>query len=193
MSHMLVTKIILYIIISIIIYYLLLQLSYRKTTNIYKYLDVNNDTITSSTFENQISNKLPIIIWNNNINKDIEQTLQIITPAFTIKKETINHYYNGDFISYHNVDRLFIIARESVTIELYTPNTIKKSTYKGQTKHKHIYDYTLKDKKKDSIQIELEPNDILYVPRYWLFNISKKNVDLFLCSSLLSILSTFQI
>ena len=192
MSHMLVTKIILYIIISIIIYYLLLQLSYRKTTNIYKYLDVNNDTITSSTFENQISNKLPIIIWNNNINKDIEQTLQIITPAFTIKKETINHYYNGDFISYHNVDRLFIIARESVTIELYTPNTIKKSTYKGQTKHKHIYDYTLEDKK-DSIQIELEPNDILYVPRYWLFNISKKNVDLFLCSSLLSILSTFQL
>ena len=193
MSHMLVTKIILYIIISIIIYYLLLQLSYRKNTNIYKYLDVNNDAITSSTFENQISNKLPIIIWNNNIQKDIEQTLQIIKPALTIKKETINHYYNGKFISYHNVDRLFIIARESVTIELYTPDTVKKSTYKGTTKHNHIYDYLLVDKKKDNIRIELEPNDILYVPRYWLFNIANKNVDLFLCSSLLSVLSTFQL
>ena len=189
---MLLKKILLYAIIIIIIYYLLLLLSFRKKTNINKYLDINNDTLTFSHFESQLSHKVPIIIWNNNIHIDIIETLFKIQPSFIIKKKIINNFYNDNLVSYHNVDRLFIIAKESVSIELYTPNNAKKLKYIGILDNKHIYNYKINNMAIDNIKIDLEPNDILYVPRFWLFNVSKKNVDLILYSTVLSVLSTFQ-
>jgi hypothetical protein len=188
----LIKRIILFIIISIIIYYLLVQLSYRKTTNVYRYLDINNDVLTSSHFERQVTNKLPIIIWNNNIDIDINETLHKLIPSFSIKKETINHFYNTNMVSYHNTDRVFLIARESVTIELYIPNSRHHFKYAGKHTHKYIYNYK-KNNTINNIVVKLEPNDILYIPRYWLFNVSEKSVNLFVCSSLLSIVSIFQI
>ena len=84
---MLLKKILFNAIIIIIIYYLLLLLSFRKKTNINKYLDINNDTLTFSHFESQLSHKVPIIIWNNNIHIDIIETLFKIQPSFIIKKK----------------------------------------------------------------------------------------------------------
>ena len=191
-SIILLKRLVLFIIISVIIYYGLLQLSYRKTTNICRYLDINNDVVTSSHFENQITNKLPIIIWNNTIDIDINTTLHTLMPSFCIKKETITNFYNNNLVSYHNNDRLFIIARETVKIELFPPNSRRHFKYKKQNKYKHIYNYEKTPNKLNNIIVELEPNDIVYIPRYWLFNISEKTVNLFMCSSVLSLFSIFQ-
>lgn len=190
---MLLKKIVVYVIIILIIYYVLLHLSYRKTTNQYKYLDLNNDALTSYNFESQFSYKLPIIIWNNDTNINIDRTLYDTSPSFTIKKHTVHNFVNDNLLSYHDVDRLFVIAKQSVTIELYIPKISKQCKYIGVLNHKHIYNYKLNNNQINNIEIQLEPNDILYIPRYWLFNISEKKVDLVMYSTIFSLLSTFQL
>ena len=74
------------IIIIIIIYCLLIILSYKKTNKQYKYSDLNNDQLTSSYFEKKILSRLPIIIWHNDFNIDLDNTLLLLTPGLLIKK-----------------------------------------------------------------------------------------------------------
>lgn len=186
-------RFLLYMIIFIIIYYIILQLSYKKTEHAYKYFDMNNDSLTSYRFESQVGYKLPIIIWNNDINININNILPMIMPAFTIKKTIIHNFYNNDLISYHTSERLFIIAKKTVKIELYPPNMSKRLKYVGAVTHKHIYNYKIENEKPSNLEIEMEPNDILYVPRYWLFNMSNKHADIIICSTLFSFLTTLQI
>ena len=96
-------------------------------------------------------------------------------------------------VSYHKVDRLFIIAKTRVIVNLYPPS-IYYELEKSQTENpnKDLHNYYIKDNKYlDNMEIELQPKDILYVPRFWFVNIEQSNsVDLFVCKTLLSSLSS---
>jgi|TARA_B110001450_G_C17618705_1_gene480302 hypothetical protein len=180
-------------IIFIIIYILLIILSYKKKNNQYKYADVNNNQLQSSYFESKILTRLPIIIWHNDFNIDLEDSLQILTPGLLLKKYFIDNYSNSSMVSYHKVDRLFIIAKTRVIVNLYPPS-IYYELEKSQTENpnKDLHNYYIKDNKYlDNMEIELQPKDILYVPRFWFVNIEQSNsVDLFVCKTLLSSLSS---
>ena len=184
------------IIIIIILYILLMILSYQKKNNQYKYSDLNNDQLTSNYFEKKILNRLPIIIWHNDFNIDLDDTLLKLTPGLLIHKYFIHNFNNSNLVSYHNTERLFIIARSKVIIQLYPPN-IYYNTEKNEStkKYKNILNYTIKDNQKlDNIEIELQPKDILYIPRYWYFNINQTNsVDLFICNTFFSKIASFLI
>lgn len=180
------------IIIIIIVYCLLIILSYKKTNKQYKYSDLNNDQLTSSYFEKKILSRLPIIIWHNDFNIDLDNTLQVLTPGLLIKKYFISNYSNSDFISYHKTDRLFIVAKTHAIIHLYPPSIYYETNKADSNQHKDIYDRTIKDNKKlNNMEIELQPQDILYIPRFWYFTISQTHsVDLYICNTLLSSLSS---
>mgnify|MGYP006086456779 CR=1 FL=1 len=180
------------IIIIIIIYCLLIILSYKKTNKQYKYSDLNNDQLTSSYFEKKILSRLPIIIWHNDFNIDLDNTLLLLTPGLLIKKYFISNYSNADFISYHKTDRLFIVAKTHVIIHLYPPSIYYETNKANRNQHKDIYDRTIKDNKKlNNMEIELQPQDVLYIPRFWYFTISQTNsVDLYICNTVLSSLSS---
>ena len=68
-------------IIIIIVYILLIILSYKKKNNQYKYADLNNNQLDSSYFESKILTRLPIIIWHNDFNIDLDDSLRILTPG----------------------------------------------------------------------------------------------------------------
>ena len=152
-------------IIFIIIYILLIILSYKKKNNQYKYADVNNNQLQSSYFESKILTRLPIIIWHNDFNIDLEDSLQILTPGLLLKKYFIDNYSNSSMVSYHKVDRLFIIAKTRVIVNLYPPS-IYYELEKSQTENpnKDLHNYYIKDNKYlDNMEIELQPKDILYL------------------------------
>ena len=96
-------------------------------------------------------------------------------------------------VTYHKTDRLFIIAKTKVTIDLYSPK-LKYNFLKSNSnnKHKQLHNFVIKDNKKlDNMEIELQPKDILYIPRFWFFNINQKHsVDLFICNTILSNISS---
>jgi hypothetical protein len=180
-------------IIIIIIYILLIILSYKKKNNQYKYADLNNNQLDSSYFESKILTRLPIIIWHNDFNIDLDESLQLLTPGLLIKKYFINDYSNINELTYHKTDRLFIIAKTRVLVNLYPPSIyyeLDKS--KKENTHKQLFNYSIKDNKYlDNMEIELQPKDILYIPRFWYFNIEQTNsTDLFICNTVLSTMSS---
>ena len=180
-------------IIIIIVYILLIILSYKKKNNQYKYADLNNNQLDSSYFESKILTRLPIIIWHNDFNIDLDDSLRILTPGLLIKKYFINDYSNNNMVSYHKTDRVFIIAKTRVIVYLYPPQIqyeLEKSP--DTNNYKQLFDYDIKDNKKlDNMEIELQPKDILFIPRFWYFNIQQTNsVDVFICNTVLSFMSS---
>lgn len=189
-----IIKIITIVIIVIVVYILLLLLSYKKKNIQYKYSDLNNNQLTSSYFEKKISERLPIIIWHNDFNIDLDTCLNIVSPGLSIRKYFIADFNNKDVLTHHNTDRLFIIAKTKVTIQLYSPSIYYDTEQIPRTiNNKNLFFNIIKNNKKlDNIEIELQPKDILYIPRYWYFNINKQNsVDLCIYDSIISKFCTF--
>ena len=189
-----IIKIFTIIIISMVVYILLLLLSYKKKNIQYKYSDLNNNQLTSSYFERKILERLPIIIWHNDFNIDLDTCLNIVSPGLSIRKYFLPDFNNTGVLTYHNTDRLFVIAKTKVTIQLYSPSIYYDTEQIPRTiSNKNLFFNSIKNNKKlDNIEIELQPKDILYIPRYWYFNVNKQNaVDLCIYDSIISKFCTF--
>ena len=177
-----------------VVYILLLLLSYKKKNIQYKYSDLNNNQLTSSYFERKILERLPIIIWHNDFNIDLDTCLNIVSPGLSIRKYFLPDFNNTGVLTYHNTDRLFVIAKTKVTIQLYSPSIYYDTEQIPRTiSNKNLFFNSIKNNKKlDNIEIELQPKDILYIPRYWYFNVNKQNaVDLCIYDSIISKFCTF--
>jgi len=154
-------NIIFYISVIIIIIIGLHLKDYLNTNNKYEILTIKyNKTVQSYFKEN-----LPII-FTSLFNLDT-----IISPITTKQK----YIQNLDYINYfsHSKDMLFVLIYDKISVELLIPKEINK--FKMITKKNNIKILKNIDMNYKYIQVNLDKNNILSIPRFWIFKIKTIN------------------
>ena len=176
------------IIISIICILLVFHLHrFLKRENKLEILQVN-DKLESTKIFNYLKENLPIVILNHTK----EDILGIMSPL-TIKKKFINTKQIFNKYALHQKDGLFIIANNEITVDLIIPNEYKNFS-KTNEYNEHVLLLDNNNNDFNFIQIILKPSNILYIPRYWIFNINAKNsldYKLFINETIFSFIFTF--
>uniref|UniRef100_A0A6C0EJB6 Uncharacterized protein n=1 Tax=viral metagenome TaxID=1070528 RepID=A0A6C0EJB6_9ZZZZ len=165
------------ILLIISIVFILHYREFYKVNNTYEILNINNKL---TNYNKYIREKLPIIFTKN---IDIDD---IISPI-TIKKYTIKNLDYNNYLCHTN-DLLFIVVNDAIIINISTPiesSKFKQVSSKGTEKGKegaitslkninNTYDYKY-------IQLKLNKNNILSIPRYWVFKILtlNPNIDIY--------------
>jgi len=177
-----------FLIISFIIIIILFHLNiFLKYKNKYEILQINS-LLESNKLLKYYNENLPIVILNYQL-KDI---LNTISPL-TIKKKFISN--KNDFSKkhiIHNKDTLFIISKNNIKINLSIPNELKNFSKLNQYNHNLTF-LTNKNNNYKYIQILLKPQNILYIPRKWIFNIiaDENDYSIFITETIFSFLFTF--
>jgi len=157
-------NIIFYISVIIIIIVGLHVKDYLNTNNKYEILTIKHNMIPHSYFKEN----LPIIMPRS---LDLDTRLSPIT----ITKKYIQ---NLDYTNYfsHSNDMLFVIIYDKISVELLIPNEINK--FKKIKKINNIKILNNIDINYKYIQVNLDKNNILSVPRFWIFKIKTRNPNI---------------
>jgi len=160
--------------------------SHLKKNNTLEILQINYK-LDHSKYSNYFRDKLPIVFIDHS-----QQDLANIISPLTISQSTIesnqltkimlgkdlsSHY------TYHNKDMLFIFANQDTSINILPPD--KFSLFQKTQEKKNIFSFykliNSPEKEETSlypttspptpIQIRLNAGMVLYIPRYWLFEI----------------------
>jgi hypothetical protein len=171
MKFVLISIIIIVLIILGIQYY-----GYQKTSNGLE-IEQNNYRKLIETKTKIINNNLPLVIIEFPIIEPYKQlkSLGIISPLsiyenlydYTIDENTT--YYS------HNYEILALMTNKVIEVELINPMYKKKFDYLD--KYDSIYQWSLNDLDQSSIQsigVKLYPNQILVIPRFWLYRVDTK-------------------
>ena len=154
-------NIIFYISVIIIIIVGLHVKDYLNTNNKYEILTIKHNMIPHSYFKENLP-----IIFTRLLHLDT-----IISPI-TIKKEYIQNLDYSNYLS-HSKDMLFILIYDKISVELLIPNEINK--FKLITKKNNIKILKNIDFNYKYIQVNLDKNNILSIPRFWIFKIKTVN------------------
>lgn len=174
-------------IISIIIIIILFHLNiFLKKKNKYEILQINS-LLESNKLLKYYNENLPIVILNYQL-KDI---LNTISPL-TIKKKFISNkdkFYKKHIT--HNKDTLFIISKNNIKINLSIPNELKNFSKLNEYNHNFTF-FTNKNDNYKYIQILLKSQNILYIPRNWIFSIlaNENDYSIFITETIFSFLFT---
>ena len=139
---------------------------FYRTNNKYEILQVDNDL---PDYTNYFKEKLPIIFTNRPYIRNLMSSLSIVN------NDKKNLKLNETEFAYHNKDRLFILPNsESAELTLVAPDQ-----WKNFKSISHDFDnLKIKVSKNDSyksIKIKLYRDNIISIPRYWLFSISNSS------------------
>ena len=154
-------NIIFYISVIIIIIAGLHLKDYLNTNNKYEILTIKYNKTPHTYFKENLP-----IIFTSLLNLD-----NIISPI-TIKK----HYIQDlDYINYfsHSKDMLFVLIYDKISVELLIPKEINK--FKMVTKKNNIKILQNININYKYIQVNLDKNNILSIPRFWIFKIKTIN------------------
>jgi hypothetical protein len=143
-------------------------LHYRDFSKINNNFEVLNINYKLSNYNRYTKENLPIIF-----NKMIDIN-DIISPI-TIKKYNIENLDYKDSI-YHTNNLLFIFVNDNITINISLPNECSK--FKLLKKKNTIKLLKNIDKNYKYIQLNLNKNNILSIPRFWIFKILTLNPNI---------------
>lgn len=151
-----------YLVILVLLFIIFHLISFVKTKKDYEILQINNPITNYSEY---IKEKYPIVLKNHN-NVD-----NMLSPITIFKKELKNIKIDNNY-AYHNKDMLFIFSNKDLKINILNPKEIinfeNSGIYLPHLKLNKIKKNKIKIK---PVQILLSEGDILYLPRYWHFNI----------------------
>lgn len=165
------------IIFTIILIFLFFHLrKYIKTETKYDILQINNK-LHYSKYKNYFNESIPVLL-NNHSPQDIPN---IVCPL-TIQYKSFENIKLDGFYK-HNHDSLFIISKdEDIIVNLSLPNKQKSKSDKYSL-------FKLEKFKSNIVQIKLSKNYILFIPRFWIFNIEEnKNCSIFTSNTIFSII-----
>jgi len=175
-------------IISLIVIILLFHLKiFLIKNNKYEILQINSLLESNKLFKYYNEN-LPIVILNYQL-KDIINNLS----PLTIKKKFISDKKNfSNKYILHNKDMLFIISKNNLKINLSIPNELKNFSKLSQYNNNFLF-LTNKNNNYKYIQILLTSQNILYIPRNWIFSIlaDENDFSILVTETIFSFLFTF--
>jgi len=160
--------------------------NFIKKENKYEILQINNK-LQNKKLHLYFKENLPIVILNHEYN-DI---FNMISPLTIIKKDISTHNISYKYIS-HFKDFLFIISKNNIKINLSIPNEYK-NFIKSSEYSNHLTILNTKNNNSKYIEILLKKNDILYIPRNWIFyiNADNSNYNIFISDSIFTFIFTF--
>jgi hypothetical protein len=168
MKLVLISFLILIIIVFIIQYY-----GYRKTVSGLE-VEQNNYRNLIKTKTKIINNNLPLVIIDFPIVEPYKQlkNIGVISPLSIY--ENLFDYSIGDDTTYysHNYEVLALMTNKTIEVELINPIYKKKFDYLD--KFDSLSQWSLNDLGQSEIKsmgIKLSPNQILIIPRFWLYRV----------------------
>ena len=181
-----IIKIVLIVIVTLIIFHFK---KYNKSSDGYEIEQQELDYIKGDELYN-ISNPLIITFIEKNTLKYNIQTYRLFSPlSIDFKYRNINvseNYYS------HSGEIMLIRPNKDIKIELINP---KYSRFFDKIDKSNLVKYKLDEKNYDkvaSIEIILHEYNILFVPRFWLLNISNNDsnshIEVFTCHSIFTYL-----
>lgn len=166
-------KILIGFIIFILSIFIIQYYGYQKTMNTLE-IEQNNYRQLMKTKNKIIYNNLPLIITKFPAVEPYKQlkNIGVISPI-SIYENLYDYTISDDNTYYsHNYETLAILTNKQVEIELICPSFKNKFDYLD--KYENINQWSLNDLNQNeikSIGIRLYPNQILIVPRFWLYRV----------------------
>jgi len=157
-------------IITIILILILFHLNeFLRYNNTYQILQV--DKIMENYRDYYLEN-LPIIFTNHiDNNVSINDNMERLLSPLTIKNNHIIDFKNPKYFINHNKDKLFILAKENITLKLISPKELKNFS-KSNEYHSNLNMMNAIKQNYSFIEVKLYPGNILYIPRNWIINSS---------------------
>jgi hypothetical protein len=182
--------IILIIILSIQFY------GYQKTSNSLE-IEQNNYRQIVKTKKKISNNNLPLIIIDFPAVEPYKQLKNIGLVSPLSIYENLFDYTIGDDTTYysHNYETLALMTNKITEIELISP--IYKSKFDYLDRYDSIYQWSLNDLNQSEIKsmgIKLYPNQILIIPRFWLYKVEpdeQANIKIQVSHSIFSYVFSF--
>ena len=149
--------------------------SHLKKNNTLEILQINYK-LDHSKYSSYFREKLPIVLIDHS-QSDLSNIISPLTISQTTIETDILLENKTPSYTYHNKDMLFIIANQDTSINILPPN--KFPLFQRTQEKKNIftfYELSNSPTKEDAtpptpIQIRLNAGMVLYIPRYWLFEI----------------------
>tara|TARA_Y100000385_G_scaffold239495_1_gene254937 strand:- start:544 stop:1137 length:594 start_codon:yes stop_codon:yes gene_type:complete len=160
--------------------------NFIKKENKYEILQINNK-LENKKLHFYFKENLPIVILNH----EYHDIFNMISPLTIIKKDISNQNISYKYIT-HLKDFLFIISKNNIKINLSIPNE-SKNFIKSSEYNNHLTILNTKNNNSKYIEILLKKNDILYIPRNWIFyiNTDTSNYNMFISDSIFTFIFTF--
>lgn len=176
-------KIFVFLIILITFFHLF---NFIKKENKYEILQINNK-LENKKLHLYFKENLPIVILNH----EYHDIFNMISPLTIIKKDISNQNISYKYVT-HLKDFLFIICKDNIKINLSIPNEYK-NFIKSSEYNNHLTILNTKNSNSKYIEILLKKNDILYIPRNWIFyiNTDTSNYNMFISDSIFTFIFTF--
>ena len=141
-------------------------IDFIKTNSKYEILQVDKDL---SDYSQYFKEKIPIVFTNRPYIRDLMSSLSIVN------RDKKNMQLKQGHFAYHNKDRMFILSNsDNVELTLIAPDQIKNFK-SANDDFDNLNIKTAKNNKYTSIKIKLYRDNIVSVPRYWLFSISNNS------------------
>ena len=141
-------------------------IDFIKTNSKYEILQVDKDL---SDYSQYFKEKIPIVFTNRPYIRDLMSSLSIVN------RDKKNIQLKQGHFAYHNKDRMFILSNsDNVELTLIAPDQIKNFK-SANDDFDNLNIKTAKNNKYTSIKIKLYRDNIVSVPRYWLFSISNNS------------------
>lgn len=173
-----------YILFTFIVFLIIIVSHYRIYRKINNKLEIITISNKLKNYDDYISENLPIVFKNNNNIKNY-----IISPL-TIKTKNINILDDHNYC-YHNNNMLLIEFEKKTSIFLLKPDQKK---FFSNIKKKDLKFLKLKKNRNYKyIQLNLSKDDILCIPRFWIFkfNESIKSVKITSYDTIFTLLYKF--
>jgi hypothetical protein len=192
MKLVLISLLILLIIVFSIQYY-----GYQKISNGIEIEQNNYRKLINSKTKIQ-NNNLPLIITDFPIIEPYKQLKKIGVISPLSIYENLYDYSIDDNTTYysHNYEVLALMTNKVIEVELINPMYKKKFDYLDR--YDSIYQWSLNDLNQNEIKsvgIKLYPNQILIIPRFWLYKVEttdeNPNIKLQVSHSIFSYLFSF--
>ena len=181
-----IIKIVLIIIVTLVVFHFK---KYNKSSDGYEIEQQELDYIKGDELYN-ISNPLIITFIENNTLKYNIETYRLFSPlSINFKYRNIN--VNENYYA-HSGEVMLIRPNKDIKLELINP---KYSRFFDCLDKSNLLKYKLEEKNYDkvaSIEIILHEYNILFIPRFWLLNISNNDsnshIEVFTCDTIFTYL-----
>jgi len=151
-------KIIIIILIILVSFHLK---QYLKKNNKYEILQINDEI---NNYEKHFNENLPLILKNHNI-----ESIKNKLSTLTIKTNNINNFNIENLYMTHRNNSLLIFGETEFKVNISTPDQYK---YFEFSKCKYPVEVlNTKSNNFSSITIIIRPGNLLFIPRFWIFNI----------------------
>ena len=152
-----------YIIIIIILFLFIIHfLKYKKKKNSIDIIQINH---TIKDYNDYINENYPIILTNHD-SKLLEKLYSPLSISSFTEKKTISDF------CYHLHDMLIIVPSTTTTITICCP--LENIKFKKNKKISGINHLKVIDEKYNFIEINLNTNTFLIIPRFWIFKSDKE-------------------